>query len=343
MELQRLQEIVRLLEGEEPVVIVQPLMREGSVPTPVGALMIVHEDGMSGTVGGGTLEAQAASAARRVLGSGRHALLATSMDATLAAGDDMLCGGHVTLLLESVAPDQAPAWAAAEAGVRRGGELAWRCVVSDAVPTRVARSLLTIDQGQPVSAQVDEARAAGVPVVRRTDQGFDMIDPIVMPDMMLVFGAGHVAQALVPIAAGLGFRCVVVDDRADYASHDRFPAAHRLVVEDPAAAVAGLPAGPQVWAVIMTRGHKDDARVLARLTERSYRYVGMMGSSRKKTIIWEQLEAEGAPLSALSAVHCPIGLAIGGTSPQEIAVSIAAELVAVHYGRTLAAVDERGS
>ena len=342
MELRRLQEVTRLVENGETVVIAQPLTREGAVPTPVGAFMIVHEDGTSGTVGGGVLEADAVAAARQILGSGQHLLLTRSMDASEATGDDMLCGGQITLLLESVLPQDAPVWLEAEEGVLRGEELVWRCVIVETDPPRVSRILLRIDHAGSADPGISAARATSIPQATRTSKGIDLIDPIVIPDTLLIFGAGHVAQALAPIASALGFRCVVVDDRAEYASPERFPTAHRLVVGDPAAAVASLPSGERVWAAVMTRGHKDDADVLAGLVRGRYHYIGMVGSTRKRAIIWRQLVAEGAPSAVLEGVHCPVGLTIGGTTPHEIAVSIAAELVAVRHGRHPVAPDSSG-
>lgn len=332
MELRRLREIARLLDGDEPVVVVQALTRQGSVPTPVAALMIVHEDGIIGTVGGGILEADAIAEARAILGSGHYRLMARAMDGS-GDGDDMLCGGSVTLLLEGIPPSEAEIWRAAERAVAEGVPVVWHTRIAGGKLPGLVRELIRARSSEAENSPVVTARESGVPVVIETEQGLSVYDPVVISDTLLLFGAGHVAQALAPIATAVGFRCIIVDDRADFACRARFPTAETLVVRDPADAVASLPSGERVWAAIMTRGHKDDEAVLARIVRRPYRYVGMVGSSRKKAALWEHLMAQGVPSAALEAVHCPIGLAIGGTSPQEIAVSIAAELVAVRHGR----------
>lgn len=334
MDLASLQAIVRLLDGGEPVALVYPVHREGSIPTPRDALLVVHTEGESGTVGGGILEADAIACARSALSGMRHLLLSRTLDAAGVADNQMLCGGDVTLMVEYLAPETAGLWADMENAALRGENCGWRCHIAlTGDHVQMHRTALKHSAASPSSlAPPDQGGSAGSVWIRPSDAGFELHDPIVIPDALLVFGAGHVALALVPIATRLGFRCWVVDDRQEYASLRRFPEAYRVVVADPAYAVQSCPVGNRVWAAIMTRGHKDDARVLARLVGGDYRYVGMVGSARKRAAVWEHLIEQGIPPAALDAVRCPIGLPIGGTTPHEIAVSIAAELVAVRHG-----------
>jgi xanthine dehydrogenase accessory factor len=157
------------------------------------------------------------------------------------------------------------------------------------------------------------------------------------PEARLVLvGAGHVAQAVAPIAMGVGFRVVVVDDREDLLEHPAFAGAERHArdVDELELAVPDL--GDRDYLLILTRDHARDERALAALVRRPHRYLGMIGSVRKvHAIVARVLRREhelGRPPPELSRVHAPVGLALGGRTPAEIAVSIVAELLADRHG-----------
>jgi xanthine dehydrogenase accessory factor len=153
------------------------------------------------------------------------------------------------------------------------------------------------------------------------------------PPALLIVGAGHVGRSLARIATPLGFDVDVIDDREDHLSAERFTAARRRIVGDIESSLRDYAVTPATYVVIVTRGHKNDARALASVVESSAKYVGLIGSKRKiKAILWD-LAAAGVSIDALLRVHAPIGLEIGGVTVDEIAISIAAELVAVRRGR----------
>jgi xanthine dehydrogenase accessory factor len=158
------------------------------------------------------------------------------------------------------------------------------------------------------------------------------LEPLAPPVTVYVFGGGHIAARLVPLCRLLGFRVAVVDDRAEYASPERFPDAGSLVVASFDQAVKSLPIDEESYAVIATRGHDSDAAILRHALALRPRYIGMIGSVRKRDLIFDQLRREGVSADALGRVACPIGLSIGAETPEEIAVSIAAELVAARAG-----------
>jgi xanthine dehydrogenase accessory factor len=163
------------------------------------------------------------------------------------------------------------------------------------------------------------------------------IEPLEPPPALYVFGAGHVGYYLARAASDAGFEVHVVDDRAAFANRERFPFAASVVVDDIPAWLsrAALPAS--AYAVVVTRGHRNDLEALEALAPRELRYLGLIGSRAKVARIYDQLLTEGrATIEQLSRVHAPIGLDIGAVTPQEIAVSIAAELVAVRRGRATA-------
>lgn len=159
------------------------------------------------------------------------------------------------------------------------------------------------------------------------------IEPVEPTPHLYVLGAGHVGYQLGQIAPAAGFRLHVVDDRQKFANHDRFPDAEQVLVEplDAWAAAAELP--PTAYVVVLTRGHRQDFDVLRALSGRALRYVGLIGSRAKVARLTDALLAEGVSQDWLRRLHAPIGLDIGAVSPEEIAVSILAELIAVRRGR----------
>jgi xanthine dehydrogenase accessory factor len=330
-----LEQVSGLLKKGHDLVVVSVVKRSGSIPSPTRKALAVFEGGSVGTVGGGILEANALNEARGLLGSGDSRLLPVRLTNEQASTEGMLCGGKATFLLESITATTAATWVEAHRRVELGEAGLFLVKITETVDS------VTVDRRWVAADQVTDLQELGIdpslvqandsPSTIRSPDGLTFLDPVSPPDDLLVFGAGHLAQALVPVAHSLGYRCWVVDDRPTFAREELFPDAYRIVVDQPAAAVSHLPSGSKAWAVIVTRGHKDDATVLKNLLENTYRYVGMVGSTRKKRIIFDGLIAEGIDEAILGEVHCPIGLPIGGSSPSEIAVSIAAELVAVRY------------
>ena len=159
------------------------------------------------------------------------------------------------------------------------------------------------------------------------------IEPIEPSPELYIVGAGHVGFHLARLASDVGFRVHVVDDREKFANSERFPSAVEIVVDDIPAwmARANLPA--HAYAVIVTRGHTNDLEALRALAPRDLRYLGLIGSRAKVARIYEALTEAQMPAELLTRVHAPIGLDIGAVTPQEIAVSILAELIAVKHGK----------
>jgi len=158
------------------------------------------------------------------------------------------------------------------------------------------------------------------------------IEPIEATPTLCLFGAGHVAQPLARMARAVGFRVEVADDRVRFANRERFPDADRIVVEDFTAAAGKLTLGRSSYAVVVTRGHRGDADALAAAVGRGLRFVGLLGSRPKVVHVFAELERRGVPRDELAKVHAPLGLDIGAQTPEEIAVSILAEMIAVRRG-----------
>jgi xanthine dehydrogenase accessory factor len=158
------------------------------------------------------------------------------------------------------------------------------------------------------------------------------IEPVEAAPTLCIFGAGHVAQPLARMASAAGFLVEVADDRAKFASAERFPDAKRLVVAGIAEAAQQMTLGPNSFAVIVTRGHKGDGEALRAVMGKGLRFVGLLGSRVKAVHILSALRDEGVPVELLQKVHTPLGLEIGAVTPEEIAVSILSELIAVRRG-----------
>ena len=154
------------------------------------------------------------------------------------------------------------------------------------------------------------------------------IEPVLPPALLYVFGAGHVAYNLYKVATIAGFDVTVIDDRESYANRERFPDAREIIADDFDAVTARLHPPEGAYIVIVTRGHRDDMRILRWAVDTRARYVGMIGSKRKTISIYKELEKEGIPAEKFANVHAPVGLEIGAVTPEEIAVSIVAELIA---------------
>ena len=154
------------------------------------------------------------------------------------------------------------------------------------------------------------------------------IEPILPPAELYIFGAGHVAASLSKVARMAGFDITVVDDRDAYANRERFPEAQQIVAEDFDKAMGQIMPSESSYIVIVTRGHRDDMRVLRWAVQTPARYIGMIGSKRKTITIFKELQEEGLPAQLFGRVHAPVGLDIGAITPEEIAVSITAELIA---------------
>jgi xanthine dehydrogenase accessory factor len=147
-----------------------------------------------------------------------------------------------------------------------------------------------------------------------------------------IFGAGHISKSLSKVATLAGFATVVVDDRETFANRERFPEAADVHAAEYEAVFPSLPINETSYIIIVTRGHRDDMRVLKLAIATPARYVAMIGSKRKVLNVIRELEKEGIPRAALERIHAPMGLDIGAVSPEEIAISVAAEMIAVRRG-----------
>jgi xanthine dehydrogenase accessory factor len=344
-----LQSICHLLEEGEDICLVTVIGQSGSTPRSVGAKMMVRRNGaIIGTIGGGLVEFHAQKLAREVFESCRALTEAVEFSgANAAATDQMICGGRMEILLELLTADQENLTELKELIValqngHRGfliklldtsGEVGRRmewCLVND--------DSVTIGTLSPPASLFDsltgEAAKAKQPMAVSVEDRRYFVEPTLLPGTVFLFGAGHVSRSLAVFTSLVGFRTVVLDDRPEFASSERFPRAEQIkVIPSFPQAFEGLEIDRDGYVVIVTRGHLHDKTVLEQALKTDAGYIGMIGSRRKRDLIYRELLTKGFSQAELGRVHAPIGLAIGAETPEEIAVSIVAELIQVRAGR----------
>jgi len=155
------------------------------------------------------------------------------------------------------------------------------------------------------------------------------IDVLQPKEEVLIFGAGHIAICVSRLAKMVGFKVTVVDSRREFANQDRFPDADEIIAEDTEKALTRLKITPSTYIIVLTRGHLKDEEVLGSVIKSGAAYIGMIGSRKKNSTVFQHLEEQGISAQELKEVHAPIGVDIGAQTPEEIAVSIMAEIIQV--------------
>jgi xanthine dehydrogenase accessory factor len=270
---------------------------QGSSPQKVGAKALFFADGrILGTLGGGCLEAEIQDRARRALLTGEPAVFELVLDHDFGWDDGLLCGGKVTGLILPHAAQAADLWSKLAAGT------------------------------EPVRWGVKQDFSLGL--AEAAADGWRYAETAQPPCVLWIAGAGHIAQAVTPLAQQLDFDVTVFDDRASLANNHFFPPGTTLRVDYWEKLVAEpMPPRP-AFGLIVTRGHQHDALVLRHWVCQPFVFLGMIGSQRKKRVIYDQFLAEGlATEEQLLQVACPVGLPIQAVSVPEIAVSIMAQYV----------------
>jgi xanthine dehydrogenase accessory factor len=159
------------------------------------------------------------------------------------------------------------------------------------------------------------------------------IEPTFPSDRLIIFGAGHISRALAPTMKKIGFLVSVVDDSQDFLQKEYFPDIDDLQVKDMEVFAGELPSDSRTYVVVLSRGFSRDKAVLGQLLKKKFRYIGMIGSQKKIESMIIELKKEGIPEEAFSVLKSPVGIAIGAETPEEIAVSIAGEIIAVKKGK----------
>lgn len=283
---------------------------KGSSPQKQGAKALFFADGrIKGTLGGGCLEAEIQDRARRALRTGESATFELVLDHDFGWDDGLICGGKVCGLILPRAAEASELW----------------------------RQLL--EDNAPLPWGVREDFSIGL--IDGTAARWLYRETVMPPCALWIAGSGHVAQAVTPIAAQLEFDVTVFDDRPGLANPQHFPLATHFRVDAWAKLLRDMLPDRPTFGLIVTRGHQHDALVLREWIRRPFAFLGMIGSNRKRRIIFDQfIQEKLATEEQLARVACPVGIDIDAVSVPEIAISIGAQLVQ-RRARHLAQIGER--
>jgi xanthine dehydrogenase accessory factor len=309
----------------------------GSAPRTAGSRMLVGKDArIAGSVSGGCVEAAVIEAAQETIASGAPRLLSFGVADETAWAVGLACGGTIEVFIEVPSPAVLDA---AQAVLRADATAVVPTVVkgpADALGTR-----LVVSRDAEAGSAPEAVRAAARDVLQGGKPGpsaigdlevfFDLLRP--SPTLVLVGGV-HIAVALVRLARDMGFRAIVVDPRPTFADPARFPEATRVVVAWPDEALGQIGLTPGTAVAVLTHDPKlDDPALRAALPSPAF-YVGALGSKTTQEKRRRRLLEAGLTEAQVDRLHAPIGLDLGGRSPEEIALSVIGEIVAVRNGRT---------
>lgn len=356
MEYGIIKKLLSLGETGENAAMVTIIRTLGSTPRNPGAKMLVLPDGrVYGSIGGGCGEAEVKREALDVLHYSRNPRkFRLELTNDVAAGDGMACGGVQDVFIDYI--DHADREA--------------RQVLSsylDSLEKKENPLLITVTEAEGAKKSILGRKAVFYPSGKKSgdlqlpelaeqiaelaelahsekkvklftvsDGEMKRIEllcePAVCSPQLLILGGGHISKPLAQMASILGYNTTVVDDRPVFANRARFPDAGRVVCQDFDSFMKDVDIDPGTFVVIVTRGHKHDLVCLREAIGKPAAYIGMIGSRKKVRESLKQLESEGVPANQLQEVYAPIGLKIGSETPEEIALSILAEIVSVRRG-----------
>jgi xanthine dehydrogenase accessory factor len=350
-------EALRTLERGQTFALATVVNVRGSTPREVGAKMIVREDGQFGTIGGGCGEAEVFRKARVLLQEGGEGRI-TEVDLTGDFDQKEIgtCGGIMDVFVDLWAPGQDLSIARQLADAADHSEPAALLTVVDSGPETALQigSRSFIDPAQPSAsnspiqlptgalAQIVEHTNDAIPALLEIDAAGALrtttrvdrngsarlfVDPIVGAQRLIIVGAGHIAVPLCELGAMLGFHVTVIDDRASFANRERFARADEIIVKPFKAAIESLALDGHCYLLSVTRGHAFDEETVRAALMQPCGFVGMIGSRRRVKATLERIGETGVPAERLDDVHAPLGVAIGAETPEEIAISIMAEVI----------------
>ncbi|OFX20643.1 MAG: xanthine dehydrogenase [Anaeromyxobacter sp. RBG_16_69_14] len=333
-------EMAKLLRDGQNFVVATIFDKTGSAPRTAGAKMVVRPDGsISGTIGGGRLEADAMKLAREAMESRRTTIQSFNLSSADGAAMDMICGGKGEILIDFVdaADESNRAVCQAAVEILESKEKAWLVTTFGNGPASRQQCLVRRDGTLVGRLDADPTflakLTAGPAKISIHAEALDgprfLVEPIRRAGTAYIFGAGHVSQRIAPLCETVGFRTVVLDDRPEYASHERFPPPTELVVLKGFDPLPELPVDEDSYLVIVTRGHLHDRTVLEQALRTKAGYIGMIGSKRKRDMLYQALLEQGYRREDLARVCSPIGVEILAETPEEIAVSIVGEMIKV--------------
>lgn len=298
------------MEKHHDTVLCTIIADSGSTPRGKGAQMLAGDAGLlSGTIGGGAVEGGAIALGRTLLRERRSAVHEYKLRHNDGEDIGMVCGGDVTVHLQFIA----------------AGDPVWKELAGSVLQRIALRQpgalVLALDGGAPALRDVPETDSAHIAL------------PLPIGERAILFGGGHCSLALCPLLTTVGFRVTVVDDRPELVTKERFPTADAVICCDLDRVTETVPIGEEDYVVVMTNGHSHDFAVQEQVLRGKYAYIGVIGSRAKTASVNARLREAGISEAAIASVHTPIGTAIKAVTPEEIAVSIAGEMICVRATR----------
>lgn len=338
------EKIERYIAGGETIAAATVVSTQGSTPREVGAKMVVRPSGdIVGTIGGGCGEAEVWQAAMDTIGDGQRRTVRIDLTEDVTLDTEMVCGGVMSVFVDLWDEQQLELLETINSALQQRKKLALATPLST---DQVRPRRLVLPNGEAIGSLGDEEVDAWVTshalealtqglsrTVPGPQEGPDVfIEVQVSPPTLIIAGGGHIALPLATMGAMLGFRVVVVDDRPAFANRERFPEADEVIAADFGETLANYPLDDQTYVAIMTRGHSHDVQCLLQVIDAPVAYIGMIGSRRRVRGVLELVKGEGYSEEWLERVHAPIGLDVGSQTPEEIALSVMAEIVKARRG-----------
>lgn len=309
----------------------------GSTPRGAGAHMLVTEKGrIYGTIGGGAVEYRSETMAAEVLRTKQSRLEFFQLTKSEVQDLGMICGGDVHVYFRCIAANDSEILALtdrAQALFARG-EQSW--LISSVKPGEESKVSIYGEESGLFGAELSDHVLESLlkkPGLHTVDDCTYCSETLMQAGKVYIFGGGHVAQALVPALSAVNFRCVVLEDREKFTAPELFPGVEETRLIDNARILDFVDIGKNDYVVIMTRGHQFDQDIQAQVLKTPARYIGVIGSRKKAAKVFDNLRAYGYSDDDFARITTPIGLEIGAETPEEIAVSIAAQLIAVRAGK----------
>lgn len=333
--------VAAILKSGEDIVLVRIISDKGSTPRSAGAMMAISRNGrIIGTIGGGLVDANAIKKAKEVFERSCSIISGIDMSAEEAAGADMICGGMLEFLCDYIPSNRQTIEVFESSRVaQKSYQKHLLCMEfeENGKYVKAVRRFLIQDgyAAQELSASPDIRNRlwevgktiAGSAFIGVGDRKY-CIDVLESNETLLIFGAGHVGKEVAVLAMNVGFHVIALDDRDAFANETRFPAPAEVVVVDSFDdCFKNFIINDGSYIVIVTRGHVHDKTVLGQALATNAGYIGMIGSRRKRDIIYNDLLSEGFRNEDLKRVKSPIGLPIDTDTPEEIAVSIVGQLI----------------
>ncbi|MEQ8174256.1 MAG: XdhC/CoxI family protein [Syntrophomonadaceae bacterium] len=331
-----IKDIIGLLKQKESFALATVVRQQGSAPREAGARMLIRRDGSTlGTIGGGALEAAVGEAGRVLIEQGRARLLCFNLNDL-----GMFCGGQVEVRVDFIDAQQKLNLEVYEALLdsMKTGRRVWMLGFLGDCESGGGGPCMIDDRGVVYGKEPVQDPALWEEVLRIDRFAFLdnrnlVVEPLVSATSAFIFGAGHIAQRLVPLLNMVGFFTAVIDEREEYANRERFADADSILVSDYNDASKQLVIGEQSYIVIITHSHDHDREALAGALKTRAAYIGMIASQTKRERVFRSLLDQGFSPEDLKRVHSPIGLNIGAETPEEIAISISAEMIKIRAQR----------